>query len=248
MNICRPPGAGTTIGAGLGSASGAQKSLTRSPRYAHGDCVASAAEGRPGPRRPLGRSARESVSEVADKGARCLGGDHQMNKSAAFSLPVLALFGVFGAGRPAWAVGGTDTAGCYAFSDTIAPRDANAPTFSFTDISTTGTQVMGTGANASLPLGDDDVSGPLPIGFPFNFYGTGYSQVFVSSNGFLSFLSEQGSAFHAAHIPSSGVPNAIIAGLWTDLAGGKIYYQTLGTTPNRRFIVQFDKVSFFLGP
>src|SRR2546422_1125192 len=148
------------------------------------------AERRPGPRRPFGRSAGESVSEAAGKGARRFGGDHQMNKSAALSVPVLALFGVFGAGRPAWAVGGIDTAGCYAFSDTIAPRDANAPTFSFTDISATGTQLMGTGANASLPLGDDEVSGPVTIGFPFNFYGTGYSEVFVSSNGFLSFLSE----------------------------------------------------------
>src|SRR5437870_1958509 len=91
-------------------------------------------------------------------------GDHPMNKSAVFFAPMLALFGVFGAGRPAWAVGGTDTAGCYAFSDTIAPLDANAPTFSFTDISATGTLIMSVGAD-SVPLGDDEVSGAIPIGF-----------------------------------------------------------------------------------
>ena len=78
---------------------------------------------------------------------------------------MLALFGVFGAGRPAWVVSGTDTTGCYAFSDTIAPRDANAPTFSFIDISATGTQIA---------LGDDEVSGPLPIEHGAHFHTMAY--------------------------------------------------------------------------
>ena len=173
-----------------------------------------------------------------------------MKKVAVLSVPLLALLGAFGARRSAWAVGGTDGTGCnaacYAFSDTIAPLDANAPTFSFTDISATGTLLTSVGANASLPLGDDQVSGTVPIGFTFNFYGIGYSEVFVSSNGFLSFLSSQGNGCCAgAHIPSALAPNGIVAGLWTDLVpggSGRVYYQTLGTAPNRRFVVQFDHV------
>src|SRR5262245_34422347 len=82
------------------------------------------------------------------------------------------------------AVGGLDTTGCYAFSDTIAPLDGNAPTFSFFDIAATGTQLF---------LFDDQVSSAIPIGFSFNFYGFVYSSVFISSNGFITFVPNQDS-------------------------------------------------------
>lgn len=62
----------------------------------------------------------------------------------------------------ALALGGNDTTGCYAFSDSIAPLDANAPAVSFVDISATGAQLL---------LGDDQVSAAIPLGFDFNFYG-----------------------------------------------------------------------------
>src|SRR5439155_15916968 len=74
---------------------------------------------------------------------------------------LLVLLGVLESPRPSSAVGGLDNAGCYRFSDTIAPLDAYAPAFSFVDISATGTR---------LPLGDNQVSA-APIGFTFNFYG-----------------------------------------------------------------------------
>ncbi|NNL67388.1 MAG: hypothetical protein HKP30_14160, partial [Myxococcales bacterium] len=73
---------------------------------------------------------------------------------------------------------GTDSFGCYAYSDTLLPLAPDAPTFSFEDISATG---------ARLFLGDDQVSGPIAIGFGFDFYDALYDEVFVSSNGFVSF-------------------------------------------------------------
>src|SRR5215468_7606061 len=91
---------------------------------------------------------------------------------ACFALLLVAL------PSPVLAVGGADARGCYGYSDTVAPLDANAPSFSFVDISATGT---------ALPLGDDDVSAPIPIGFTFNFYGQAFLAVSVAANGFLGF-------------------------------------------------------------
>src|SRR4030042_2349398 len=34
---------------------------------------------------------------------------------------------------------------------------------------------------------DNSVVGPVPIGFDFTFYGSNHNQVYVSSNGFISF-------------------------------------------------------------
>lgn len=137
-------------------------------------------------------------------------------------------------------IGGNDGANCYSFSDTLPPLDGNAPTFAFADISDSG---------AALPLLDDQMGGPVPIGFPFNYYGSQYSDVFVSSNGFLSFLPSQSNGCCTGDsIPSPGDPNAIIAGWWEDLyppGGGAIHYQTLGTAPNRVFVVQFKDVPHY---
>ena len=155
---------------------------------------------------------------------------------------LLVLLGVLESPRPSSAVGGLDNAGCYRFSDTIAPLDAYAPAFSFVDISATGTR---------LPLGDNQVSA-APIGFTFNFYGRATSQVFVSSNGFLSFVGQQGAGCCAGGlIPDPGCPNEVIAGFWTFLdptaSGAGVYYQTLGGAPTRRFIVEFKAVPLSIG-
>jgi hypothetical protein len=136
----------------------------------------------------------------------------------------------------ALAVGGPDTTGCYAFSDTVAPLDGNAPTFTFIDISSTGT---------ALALSDDQVSDAVPIGFAFNFYSVSYSSVFVSSNGFITFLPGQyDGCCDGQPIPQAASPNGFIAGQWTDLnpSATGIFYQTLGTDPDQQFVVQFQAV------
>ncbi|MEY3443917.1 MAG: hypothetical protein RLZZ519_2198, partial [Bacteroidota bacterium] len=44
----------------------------------------------------------------------------------------------------------------------------------------------------SVGLTDDAITGALPIGFNFNFYGNVYSQFVISSNGFISFNTASG--------------------------------------------------------
>ena len=120
----------------------------------------------------------------------------------------------------------------YTVDDTIA--------YNWQDISGTGTAVA---------LTDDSVSAALPIGFSFDFFGTGYANAYASSNGFLTFASGSGNGCCTGQaLPNPAAPNNLIAGWWEDLnlsAGGTVHYQTLGSAPNRVFILQFTAVPHY---
>ena len=105
----------------------------------------------------------------------------------------------------------------------------------------TGTQVF---------LSDDAVTGALPIGFNFCFFGNTYTQFYIGSNGWISFSAGQPATFTSAPIPSTafGVPKNCIMGPWQDWhpgVGGQIRYQTQGTAPCRRLVVSFTNLPFF---
>ncbi|MBK8985250.1 MAG: carboxypeptidase regulatory-like domain-containing protein [Chloroflexi bacterium] len=114
--------------------------------------------------------------------------------------------------------------------------------YDFEDIAATGTAVA---------LTDDSVSAALPIGFAFDYYGTEYSDIYISSNGFLTVLSGSSNGCCTGGIlPDTGIPNGVIAGWWEDLnpsLGGTIQYQTMGSAPSRYMIVQFTDVPHFGG-
>jgi hypothetical protein len=91
----------------------------------------------------------------------------------------------------------------------------------------------------------------IPLGFSFNFYGNTYDKVNVYANGFLQFGAPQtdpaGLGFYkGGFIPSAALPNNIIAFAWTDwspqLVDGGVRFETRGTAPNRRFLLQFNNV------
>ena len=71
----------------------------------------------------------------------------------------------------------------------------------------------------------DDVVIPADISqyedFAFRFYGgflsAEYQEVYISTNGFISFHSSTQPSPSPANIPASAEPNAIIAAVWTDL-------------------------------
>jgi len=115
------------------------------------------------------------------------------------------------------------------------------PGGAFEDISGTGTAVTLT----------DDSNINVPIGFSFNFYAASFSDLFISSNGHLTFGVGSSTLGNVA-IPSAGVPNNAIYPLWDDLnpgVGGSVQYQTLGTAGvDLRFIVQYTNVPQFGGP
>lgn len=118
--------------------------------------------------------------------------------------------------------------------------DLGGPAVDFEDISTIGTLIN---------LSDDVVGGPFPIGFDFPFFGVVRTGVYVSSNGFLTFLPGQSDGCCSGGVlPSPVGPNGVIAGWWADLnpsAGGQVRFATRDLAPNRRFIVQFTGVPHF---
>jgi Immune inhibitor A-like, MAM domain/Carboxypeptidase regulatory-like domain/Secretion system C-terminal sorting domain len=62
----------------------------------------------------------------------------------------------------------------------IDSNEPAGPTFSWVDITATGTDI-------APELSDDDTEGPFDLGFNFPFYSNAYSQVYVQSNGGLTF-------------------------------------------------------------
>ncbi|MDY8134886.1 immunoglobulin-like domain-containing protein [Aquimarina sp. 2201CG5-10] len=108
------------------------------------------------------------------------------------------------------------------------------------DISAIGTEVI---------LDDDDLSTGLPIGFEFGFYGNRYTEFYISSNGFITFSDEgENGCCSGQTLPDSNTPNNLIAFDWTDINptnGGTIRYTTIGTSPNRIAIIDFDAVHYY---
>jgi hypothetical protein len=94
---------------------------------------------------------------------------------------------------------------------------------------------------------DDVFYGAFPIGFNFDFFGTSYSDFYVDSNGLVMFGSG------TTHWTNDNIPNPMgvnnfIAPFWDDLIihrTGDIMYQTIGTAPNRKLVIQYANMSFW---
>jgi len=107
------------------------------------------------------------------------------------------------------------------------------------------------GTGATVILDDDDVSAALNINFDFSFYGTNYTSFYISSNGFITFTGGQDDGCCTGGVlPTPGDENNLIAMAWEDLDpdlgnAGTIRYETVGTAPDRKLIVEFDDVPFY---
>ncbi len=139
-------------------------------------------------------------------------------------LGVIAFLALAGHPRDA-AAGGTS----YLFDDTAA--------FGWMDIS-------GTGTNAGI-TGDDDLASGVPIGFTFTFEGTDYTALEPTSNGVISLDQEGNTEYANEALPTSSWAGAALFPWWDDLdpsACGDVYYETVGSAPNRAFVVQWNDV------
>jgi hypothetical protein len=146
----------------------------------------------------------------------------------------------FGNGPDARAAGGPDDFG-YWFLDS---NEAGGPTYGYVDISATG-------ATAIVGYSDDSVAGPLPIGFTFNFYGVDYTDFWVQTNGTIGFSSFSYDYTNQC-LPTTDLNGNLLAPLWDDLVlgsgpPGTIFYETMGTAPNRYLVIQFHEVRYIAG-
>lgn len=94
----------------------------------------------------------------------------------------------------------------------------------------------------------DDYSVLVPIGFDFSFYDTNQTQLYVGSNGLLSFNSSGSRAYSNTNLPNANTPNNLIAPYWDDLnpskAGG-VYTQVDGEGSNRSFTITWAGVPHY---
>ncbi|HRY83264.1 MAG TPA: choice-of-anchor D domain-containing protein [Candidatus Cloacimonadota bacterium] len=141
---------------------------------------------------------------------------------------------ITGSGSDAANYGGGDattTAGGYFFANNVSIAAPTTPAYSW--VNETSNSVIETADQ------DDTAWGPFPLGFVFNYYGVNYSDVWVSSNGFVSFGSGS-NAWTNSVLPNSSTPNNLIALFWDDLeyfAGtSNVYYGGNGST----FTITFD--------
>jgi len=156
----------------------------------------------------------------------------------ALFVTVLLVFAVFIglAGRSSADTGGSDSYG-YSWTDSNAPGDQVV--FNWVDI---------TGAGSDTGLWGDDSCSFVNIGFSFGFYGYTYGSAYVTSNGMLSF---EGYTYDYSNdpIPYSSSPDLLVAPFWDDLAvgstynSGLVYYDTIGTSPNQQFIVEYYEIT-----
>ncbi len=142
--------------------------------------------------------------------------------------------GILGAGGP-------DLYG-YTWKDSDEP---GGPIFNWVDISGVGTQIP----FGSAGYCDDCNEGPFPIGFSFPYYGDTFGEVYVSTNGWVSFTSTS-TTYSNQPLPNSGssVPENLLAVFWDDLVHrngtgsepvpSAAYYYNDGT----KFIVQFQNL------
>lgn len=109
---------------------------------------------------------------------------------------------------------------------------------------------------SSVNLSDDNYSGVVNIGFPFSYYGTNYTQGVIGSNCIFSFNTANANGYCSwslngvGTIPSTtnATPKNTAMLCYSDMnpgAGGNIWYQTLGTAPNRKFVVLYANIPTF---
>ena len=127
--------------------------------------------------------------------------------------------------------GGPDLFG-YKWRDSNEP---NGPQYIWTDITSNPNASTVTFANGTL---DDGYTNAVPLGFNMDFYGTEYSNIYLSTNGFLSFSPLANSTYSNGQIPGVSVPNNTVAIFWDDLDG-----RTQGTVhqlqDGNKFYIQF---------
>ncbi len=112
----------------------------------------------------------------------------------------------------------------------------------FLSIAATG-NLLGTISNC------DDCTENIPMPFPFSFYGTPVTNVAVSSNGNVQFdAAFPDAAYTNTTIPDGATPSNAIYPAWDDYnpgAGGDVYYQVFGSSPNQVLKISWEGVTEF---
>jgi hypothetical protein len=90
----------------------------------------------------------------------------------------------------------------------------------------------------------------LPGDFAFYFYGRQVTHLRISTNGYIIFgfgsASGDGTVYDQTALPNNGDPNGIAAVEWADWyvpGTGGMYYDIVGTAPNRTFVFEWRNIT-----
>ena len=111
-----------------------------------------------------------------------------------------------------------------------------------------------TTAATPITTSDDLYSGVIPIGFDFDYFGTVYNQLIISTNGYVGFNLGLASTLSPWNLntqisqPNFTIRNSIFA-CYHDLNNsnqtGSITYSIVGFAPYRKFVVMFENQPHF---
>jgi hypothetical protein len=114
--------------------------------------------------------------------------------------------------------------------------------------------VPSTAAGAALPLSGDDAFTPVTLPFPVRLYGQTYPTAWVDTNGLVTFADPGEPSPDAWPIPSPESPqepNAAAYPFWHDWvvdSSASVRTATVGTAPNRRYIIEWRNVHSYEDP
>jgi subtilisin family serine protease len=140
----------------------------------------------------------------------------------------------------------------YGNGDTISIRVYDPATWKGYNINVDSTFTKETITGTSLGAGDETLS-TLASPFPIKIGGDtiGFSTLYISSNGAISLTDAVLASGVNKSIPYTPPPAAatLLAPFWDDLTfsatGANIYYQTLGTAPNRKLVLEWRNFRHF---
>lgn len=99
------------------------------------------------------------------------------------------------------------------------------------------------------PNVDDALSAAINIGFTFNYRCQNYTQIKVSSNGWLTFNTAVVGSNNWNNLNTSA-DRPIIAPLWDDIATGatgEVNYKLTGVSPNRILTIEWKEIEWYYG-
>ncbi len=93
----------------------------------------------------------------------------------------------------------------------------------------------------------DDASASISIPFTFNFFGTNYTSVNACTNGHINFGAGTNTGYPGAALPNTTQPTSVISLFCHDMNTGTVLYGTIGSAPNRIFVIDWTSYGDFSG-
>jgi len=127
---------------------------------------------------------------------------------------------------------------------------AGTTAYSFAQSSGTYSAITGgTVFQSGATMSTNAVSASISLGFSFVYNNRSYSSIFISNNGFITFGATAPLASTTGPLAATTAFEGAVSGIGANLlassvvgATPEIRYETLGTAPNRVFVVQFKDV------